>query len=369
MSERNRLLIVDDTPHNVKLLADLLEAHGFDITTAVNGREAIDAIERDTPDLVLLDVVMPDMNGYEVCRWIRSREETRLLPVVMITALDPSEERVKGIEAGADDFLTKPVQTNEVLARVRSLLRIRSLHETVRVQAEQLAEWNHTLEERVQAQVKDLRRLERLKGFFSPQIAEVLASDGMKQLEPHRRDVTVVFIDMRGFTSFTESVEPEDLLAMLREYHGEMGRLVLHYEGTLERFTGDGIMIFFNDPVEIDAPEEQALRMALEMREAASRLGTKWSRLGGELGVGIGIANGYATLGVIGFEGRWDYAAIGTVTNLAARLCAVAAPGQILVSDRLLTRVEQHFQAKDVGEIELKGLKHPVRAHDILGAR
>jgi class 3 adenylate cyclase len=369
VSERNRLLIVDDTPHNVKLLADLLEAHGFDITTAVNGREAIDAIERDTPDLVLLDVVMPDMNGYEVCRWIRSREETRLLPVVMITALDPSEERVKGIEAGADDFLTKPVQTNEVLARVRSLLRIRSLHETVRVQAEQLAEWNHTLEERVQAQVKDLRRLERLKGFFSPQIAEVLASDGMKQLEPHRRDVTVVFIDMRGFTSFTESVEPEDLLAMLREYHGEMGRLVLHYEGTLERFTGDGIMIFFNDPVEIDAPEEQALRMALEMREAASRLGTKWSRLGGELGVGIGIANGYATLGVIGFEGRWDYAAIGTVTNLAARLCAVAAPGQILVSDRLLTRVEQHFQAKDVGEIELKGLKHPVRAHDILGAR
>lgn len=369
MSEAERLLVVDDTPHNVKLLAELLAAHGFEVDRATNGREAIEAIERDPPDLVLLDVVMPDMNGYEVCRWIRSREETHLLPVVMITALDPSEERVKGIEAGADDFLTKPVQTNEVLARVRSLLRIRSLHETVRIQAQQLADWNHTLEERVQEQVEQLRRLERLKGFFSPQIAEVLASDGMKQLEPHRRDVTVVFIDIRGFTSFTESVEPEDLMAMLREYHGEMGRIVLRHEGTLERFTGDGIMIFFNDPFEIDAPEERAVRMALEMRDAAAELGAKWSRLGGDLGVGIGVANGFATLGVIGFEGRWDYAAIGSVTNLSARLCSVAAAGQILISDRTLARVEEHFHSKDVGEIELKGLKRPVRAHDILSIR
>lgn len=369
MSEGQRLLIVDDTPLNVKLLADLLAVRGYDVETASNGREAIEKIERDPPDLVLLDVVMPEMSGYEVCEWIRSREETRLLPVVMITALDPAEERLKGIEAGADDFLPKPVQTGEVVARVKSLLRIRSLHETVRQQAEELGELNRTLEERVETQVRELRRLERLKDFFSPQIAEVLASEGMKQLEPHRRDVTVVFIDIRGFTSFTENAEPEHLMAMLREYHAEMGRLVLKYDGTLERFAGDGIMIFFNDPVEIEDPEERGVRMSLEMRDVAREIGPKWSRLGGELGVGIGIASGYATLGLIGFEGRWDYAVIGTVTNLASRLCGAAKAEQVLVSDWLLSRVEDKFEANEVGEIELKGLARAVKAHEVLGVR
>lgn len=367
--DRRKLLVVDDTPHNVKLLADLLQVRGYEVETASNGREALEKIERDPPDLVLLDVVMPEVSGYEVCKWIRSREETRLLPVVMITALDPAEERVKGIEAGADDFLSKPVQVNEVLARVSSLLRIRSLHETVRSQAEQLAEWNQKLEQRVETQVRELRRLERLKRFFSPQIAEVLASDGMKQLEPHRRDVTVVFLDIHGFTAFSESAEPEDLMAMLREYHTEMGQLVMRYEGTLERFTGDGLMIFFNDPVEIDDSEERAVRMALEMREAARALGVKWSRLVGDLGVGIGIANGFATLGLIGFEGRWDYAAIGTVTNLSARLCALAQSGQVLVSDRLLSRVEEKFESKAVGDVDLKGLARPVKAHEVVALR
>jgi class 3 adenylate cyclase len=369
VSDRQRLLVVDDTPHNVKLLADLLEVHGHAVETATNGREAIEKIERDPPDLVILDVVMPEMNGYEVCRWIRSREETRLLPVVMVTALDPGEERLKGIEAGADDFLAKPVQTNEVLARVKSLLRIRSLHETVRRQAEELADWNLSLEARVETQVRELRRLERLKGFFSPQIAEVLAGDGMKQLEPHRRDVTVVFIDIRGFTRFTENAEPEDLMTMLSEYHREMGRLVLRHEGTLERFTGDGIMIFFNDPIEVDDAEERAVHMALEMRDAAGDLFVKWSRFAGELGLGIGVANGYATLGLIGFEGRWDYAAIGTVTNRAARLCSAAVAGQVLVSDRLLSQIEDKFESKDVGEIELRGVDRAVKAHEVLGVR
>jgi len=367
VSEPHKILVVDDTPHNVKLLADLFAAHGYAVCTAESGPEALERLEQEHPSLVLLDVVMPGMDGYEVCRKIRESPETRLLPVVMVTALDPDEERVKGIEAGADDFLAKPIQTAEVLARARSLLRIRDLHEIVRQQAAQLAEWNRTLEERVEQQVQELRRLERLKRFFSPQIAEVVAGDGGGLLEPHRRNVTVVFTDLRGFTSFTETAEPEDLMTVLRDYHGEMGRLVLEHEGTLERFTGDGIMIFFNDPVEIPDPEERAVRMAAGMRNAVESLCERWARLGRELGVGIGIASGYATLGLIGFEGRWDYAAIGTVTNQAARLCAAAGDGQILISDRVLSRVEKLVEATPIGELSLKGFHHPIRTHNVLG--
>jgi adenylate cyclase len=367
MSEPHKILVVDDTAHNVKLLADLFSAHGYAVCTAESGPEALERLEQEHPSLVLLDVVMPGMDGYEVCRTIRERPETRLLPVVMVTALDPEEERVKGIEAGADDFLAKPIQTAEVLARARSLLRIRDLHEIVRQQAAQLAEWNRTLEERVERQVQELRRLERLKRFFSPQIAEVVAGEGGGLLEPHRRNVTVVFTDLRGFTSFAETAEPEDLMTVLRDYHREMGRLVLEHDGTLERFTGDGIMIFFNDPMEIPDPEERAVRMAARMRDAVESLCPHWHRLGRPLGVGIGVASGYATLGLIGFEGRWDYAAIGTVTNQAARLCAAAGEGQILISERVLSRVEKLVETEPIGELTLKGFHHPIRTYNVLG--
>ncbi len=367
MSDPHKVLVVDDTPHNVKLLADLLAVNGYAVATAASGAEALNQIESDPPDLVLLDIVMPEMDGYEVCRRIRENPETRLLPVVIITALDPGEERVKGIEAGADDFLTKPIQTAEVLARTRSLLRIRDLHETVRHQARQLSEWNEKLEERVAAQVQELRRLERLKRFFSPQIAEVVADDQAGLLQPHRRDVTVVFVDLRGFTSFTQLSEPEDLMEVLAEYHAEMGKLIIEHDGTLERFTGDGIMIFFNDPFEIPDPEERAIRMAVGMRSAAESLRQRWSSLGADLGVGIGIASGFATLGSIGFEGRWDYAAIGTVTNQAARLCDTAADGQILVSDRVLSKVAVLVESSPVGELDLKGFHKPLRSHEVRG--
>jgi class 3 adenylate cyclase len=366
---QDRILVVDDTPHNVKLLADLLAARGYLVVTAASGAEALERLAAQPPDLVLLDVVMPGMSGYEVCRAIRAAEATRLLPVVMVTALDPSEERVKGIEAGADDFLAKPIQTAELLARVRSLLRIRELHETVRAQAEQLAAWNRTLETRVAEQLERVGRLERFKGFFSPQIADLIAGDGRGLLEPHRRLVTVVFLDLRGFTSFSESAEPEEIVELLREYHAEMGRLVLEHEGTLERFTGDGLMIFFNDPVEIAEPELRAVTMALRMRERGGELLSRWKRLGHELGLGIGITSGYATLGLIGFEGRWDYAALGSVTNHSARLCDAARPGQILVSDRVLAAVESCVHAEPLGELELKGMRRPSRTHNVLALR
>jgi class 3 adenylate cyclase len=366
MSGRARILVVDDTPQNVKLLADLLSAKAYEVCTAASGAEALERVRTDHPDLILLDVVMPGMSGYEVCRTIREDPETRLLPVVMVTALNPAEERVKGIEAGADDFLSKPVNAAELLARVGSLLRIRELHETVRTQAALLAEWNRSLERRVAEQVGEIRRLERLERFLPPQLADLISKEGMKSLEPHRRRVTVVFVDLRGFTDFVESSEPEEVMEVLAEYHRTLGRLIMRHEGTLERFTGDGMVIVFNDPVEVPDPEERAVRMAVAMREAGAALREKWARLGHNLGLGIGITTGYATAGLIGFEDRWDYAAMGSVTNQAARLCAAAEGGQVLVSERFLSKVERVVEAERIGELTLKGFRHPVTTHNIL---
>ena len=362
-----KILVVDDTPKNVKLLADLLTVKGYSVVTAASGREALARLESDEPDLVLLDVVMPEMSGYEVCRKIRGNPATGILPVVMVTALDPVEERIKGLEAGADDFLTKPINQAELLARVKSLLRIKELYDTVQAQASQLSDLNQNLERRVQEQVGQLERLGRLKRFFSPQLAELIVSGGADDpLKTHRREVTVVFLDLRGFTAFAETAEPEEVMGVLREYHAAMGKLILEYEGTLERFTGDGMMIFFNDPVPVANPAAQAIRMALAMRERVRALTATWRKLGYELDFGIGIAQGYATIGAIGFEGRWDYGAIGTVTNLASRLCGEAKPGQILVSQRLLGGIDELVEAEPAGELSLKGFHRPITAHNIL---
>jgi class 3 adenylate cyclase len=356
---QQKILVVDDTPVNVKLLADLLGAKGYAVTTAASGKEALDKIEAEPPDIVLLDVMMPGMTGYEVCKRLRENRATAMLPVVMVTALDPGQERVKGIEAGADDFLTKPINQPELLARVRSLLRVKALHD-------ELAELNRTLEARVTAQVAQLENLGRLKRFFSPQLAEAILTGGAEDpLKSHRRDITVVFLDLRGFTAFAETAEPEEVMAVLREYHAEMGTLIVTHEGTLERFTGDGMMIFFNDPVVVENPSERAVRMAVAMRQRVAELALRWRKLGHDLDFGVGIAQGYATIGAIGFEGRMDYGAIGNVTNLAARLCGEARPGQILVARRVYTAVEELIEAAPVGELALKGFSRPIPTYEI----
>ena len=367
MNTPPKILVVDDTPRNVKLLADLLGVKGYDVVIACSGREALVQLETAQPDLVLLDVVMPEMSGYEVCRKIRENPATQMLPVVMVTALDPAEERVKGIEAGADDFLTKPINQAELLARVKSLLRIKELHDTVQNQSAQLAGWNQSLERRVREQLEQLERLERLKRFFSPQLAEMIVSGGAEDpLKTHRRDLVVVYLDLRGFTAFAENAEPEEVMDILHEYHAAMGKLILEYEGTLEHFAGDGMMIFFNDPVPVADAADRAVRMALAMREQVRDLKLKWRKLGHDLDFGVAIAQGYATIGAIGFEGRWEYGAIGSVPNLAARLCGEAKPGEILVPQRFLGKVEDWVEAESAGELTLKGFHRPVSAYNIL---
>jgi adenylate cyclase len=370
MNSPAKILVVDDTPKNVKLLEDLLTVKGYSVVTALSGREALTQVENEKPDLILLDVVMPEMSGYEVCCKIRENPATRILPIVMVTALDPGEERVKGLDAGADDFLTKPINRAELLARVRSLLRIKELQDEVQSQAVELSDWNKKLAQRVEEQVNQLERLGRLKRFFSPQLAELIVSgDAEDPLKTHRRELTVVYLDLRGFTAFAESAEPEEVMEILHEYHAAMGKLILEFEGTLEHFAGDGMMIFFNDPVPVENAAERAVRMTLVMRDRVKELTLKWRKLGHDLDFGVGIAQGYATIGAIGFEGHWEYGAIGSVPNLAARLCGEAKPGEILVTQRLLGGVDELVEAEPAGELTLKGFHRPVPAHRVVGLK
>jgi len=355
------ILVVDDVEKNARLLADVLAAKGYRTSKVASGQEALAAIAAESPDLVLLDVMMPGLDGYAVCRAIRADSAHAMLPVVLVTALDPAQERIKGIEAGADDFLTKPVNQAELLARVRSLLRIKAYHDEIQRQKAELAQWNRTLEQRVADGVAQLERVGRLKRFFSPQLAEAIVGGGADDpLRSHRREITVVFLDLRGFTAFTETAEPEEVMGVLREYHAAMGRLIVEHEGTLERFTGDGIMVFFNDPQPLPDAASHAVRMALRMQAEVARLADGWQRRGYQLRMGVGIAMGFATIGAIGFEGRIDYGAIGTVTNLAARLCAEASGGEVLVSQRVAGALGAAFATEPRGEIQLKGFQRPV---------
>ena len=369
-----RILVADDNPANVDILQTRLAVHGYEIVTAGDGEEALAVAREKQPDLILLDVMMPKMDGLEVCRLLKADSTLPFIPIILVTAKADTKDIVAGLEAGGDEYLTKPVDQAALVARVKSMLRSKALHDTVQeqagrleAQAGQLAEWNKTLEQRVADQLAELERVGRLKRFFSPQLAELIVAGGAEDpLKTHRREVTVVFLDLRGFTAFAETSEPEEVMGVLREYHIEMGKLILEHEGTLERFTGDGMMIFFNDPVPVPNPAERAIRMAVVMRERVADLIAKWRKLGYELNFGVGVAQGYATIGAIGFEGRWDYGAIGTVTNLAARLCGEAQGGQVLVSSKVAAVVEGLIDAEEVGPLTLKGFLKPVPAFNVL---
>jgi len=367
------ILIVDDNEANRDILARRLEANGYHLLMANDGEEALAAARARLPDLILLDVMMPKVDGLEVCRQLKADRELPFTPIILVTARSDTRDVVRGLEIGADEYVTKPVDQAALVARVRSTLRIKELHDTVQdqsrrlaAQADELAKWNDQLKQRVDDQIGEIERIGRLRRFLSPQIAELVVSSGGEQLlESHRRQITVLHCDLRGFTGFAETSEPEEVIKVLREYHESLGKLIHKFEGTLERFAGDGVMVWFNDPLPCANPCERAVRMAVEMRAGVAHLAAQWRRLGHELGFGVGIAHGYATLGRIGFEGRFDYAAVGTVVNLAARLCSQARDGQILIDPKVQAAVESLVTCEPAGDLTLKGLHRPITAYDV----
>jgi class 3 adenylate cyclase len=353
---------VDDVPENVDLLDAILSPRGYTLSAAASGAEALSKAGDESPDLVLLDVVMPGLDGYEVCRRLREDPSTRRIPVIMITA-SGDHEKVRAIEAGADDFIQKPLDQAELLARVRSLLRIKRFQD-------ELAELNRTLEARVAKQVEDLERVGRLKRFLSPQVAELVISEGgERMLDTHRSEITAVFCDLRGFTPFAETVEPEEVISVLGQYHGVVAALVSRFGATLDHVAGDGVLVYFNDPVPCPEPALQAVRMTLALREEIGGLTHIWRKRGHDLDVGVGVALGHATLGAIGSDSLFHYASIGTVTNLAARLSDEARGGQILVSARVYAEVEDEVDCEPVGPLTLKGFARPVQAFSVTAIR
>jgi adenylate cyclase len=364
-----RILVVDDVPENVRLLEAVLEAHGYGVVSATDGQAALELAVSAKPDLVLLDVMMPQPDGYAVCRRLREQDETAVLPVIMLTASEGPEKR-KAIEAGADDFIPKPFNRDELLTRIRSLLRIKRYHDTIKAQAAELLELNRTLEERVRTQLEELDRLQRLRRFLSPQLADALISSGDESiLQSHRRQVAMFFADLRGWTSFVDEVEPEELMRVLGEFHGTIGGLVRRFDATVGFIEGDGIQLFFNDPIEIPDAALRAIRLGCALREEMAELTPRWQKRGYDLDFGAGIALGYATCGEVGFEGRSDYAAIGAVTNLASRLADEATAGQILIAQRLYAEVEDDVEVESVGEVTLKGFQRPVAAFNVVAVR
>ena len=366
MREPPLILVVDDVPDNIDILQMRLESQGYDVITAGDGEQALAIVRERLPDLVLMDIMMPKLDGIAAMKQLKADPGLPFLPVILVTARADTNDVIAGIEAGGDDYLTKPVDQAALMARVRAMLRIKALHDTVQDQAGKLADqtaelamWNQELETRVQAQLGEIERMSTLKRFLAPQLAEMIVSSGDEKI--------LVFCDLRGFTAFAVGAEPEEVLDLLSEYHAVLGPLIIRSEGTLDHFSGDGLMVIFNDPLPCPDPAERAVRMAVEMREAVGRLQADWRRRGREIGFGVGIAQGFATLGQIGFAERVDYTAIGTVCNVASRLCDEAEDGQILVSKRVSGAVEAMTRLEEIGDIMLKGLAQPVSVYNVAG--
>ena len=355
-----RILVVDDTPFNRRLLVRLLEDIGHRTVEAENGRLALEALRADDAepvDLILLDIEMPEMDGHETLAALKADEALRDIPVIVVTSVDELESVVRCIRTGAADYLPKSVDPEILRARVDASLSQKRLRDTER-------ELSATIE----------RQRSQLARFLSPQVAALVSSaDGEALLAGHRREITAMFTDLRNFTSFSETAEPEEVLGFLRAYHAAMGELIVEHEATLEHFAGDGFMTFFNDPVLQPDHAARAIRLALAMRQRFAVLSADWRRRGYVLEIGIGIATGYATLGRIGFEGRYDYGAIGNAIILASRLSGDAAAGEILVAARTYAEAEEasgtDLVAEPGGDRTLKGFSRAIPTYVITGRR
>ena len=358
----NRILIVDDEPFNLDLLEQELMEYDYVIERAADGVEALEKTATFKPDIILLDFMMPRMNGLEVVKRLRKDRDHKGIPVILLTAKATQEDKVAGLDAGADDYVTKPFDAVELLARVRAMMRLKEMHD-------RLEDWNRSLADTVQKQVADLERMARLKRYLSPQIAETILGEDTDLFKTHRREITIVFLDLRGFTAFSDNAEPEEVMELLRNYHSEMGKLIFQFDGTLERFMGDGIVVIFNDPITCEEHAQKAARMAIEMRDRVKELRSAWRKKGYDLDLGVGLATGYATLGTMGFEGRMDYGTVGNLPNLASRLCAEAKGGQILTDQKTMSRLEDSFEAEPIDALTLKGIHRPVSAFNIIAVR
>jgi adenylate cyclase len=362
VSTNGTALVVDDSAVNRRVLVRRLETLGLAALEAENGRQALEILDAQpgVVDVVLLDVLMPELDGYETLAAMKADETTRHLPVLIVSGVEELDSVVRCIELGATDYLTKPINPSVLSARINASLAAKRLHDVEQEAYERQTALNRTIE----------RQKEELSRFLSPQVAALVSSvDGEKLLAGHRREITVAFCDLRGFTTFAEQADPEELMTLLGQYHRLIGEAITEHGGTLEHFAGDGVMVFFNDPVPQEDHVERSVRMAVAMRERFTELASAWRQRGYELGFGVGIAVGHATLGRIGFEGRHDYGAIGNVTILASRLSSQAQAGQILLSPRAQLMLEELIESEVVGELTLKGLSHPVLATNVVGMR
>jgi class 3 adenylate cyclase len=363
--QRARILVVDDVEANVMLLQNLLRQRGFANVQGTTESGKVAAMHAAEPfDLILLDLQMPAPDGIAVMQQIGLQSgEDDFLPVIVVSAFSEAEKRLRALQLGARDYILKPLEVPEVMQRIMNHLEVRMLYRERRRQAE-------ILETRVREQVAQVERLSRLQRFFSPQLAERIVAGTLDDpMKTHRSDICAVSIDLRRFTAFTESAEPEEVMDALRLYHSVIGPLILRYQGTIEYFAGDGVMVIFNDPLVMPDSTERAVRMAIDMRAAMAPIAEGWRNHGFDLGMGIGIAQGYATIGMIGFEGRREYAVVGTVVNRAARLCAEAKSGEIIVDRKVYSRVNDSIEAQPAGDFALKGFSQPVPAFRIVQVR
>ncbi|KAB2850103.1 MAG: response regulator [Hyphomicrobiaceae bacterium] len=370
MREPPLILVVDDNEANVDILETRLTTQGYAVITARDGEEAIERAKKDLPDLILLDIMMPKIDGLNVTRQLKADASLPYMPIILVTAKADTKDVVVGLDAGADEYLTKPIDQASLVARVRSILRAKKLHDLVEEQARRLADHAAELDMKVKTQVAEIERMGALSSFLPRQLAELVVNGGVdKLLDSHRQEISVLFADLRGFTAFSEVAEPEDVMGVLRDYHAATGDLIDRHEGTLQRFLGDGLMVLFNDPLPCPDPAHRAVRLAADLRDAVKALGENWNRKGHRLGFGVGLSFGYATLGRIGFKGRLDYTAIGTVVNQAARLCAEARDGDILLTQRLVDAAGGIIETEPLGELVLKGLRQPLVSHRLKDVR